>query len=586
MGFCWGENKVADHEAVVEGTERQVKGFDSDFWGRDLLLLTLFIGLLFGILLGARFLQTPDEGRYVEISREMLVLHDYVTPHINFIKYFEKPPFFYWIEALQIKLFGLNFWSVRFPTAFMGVLGCLFTYIAGRKLYGRGCGILAACVLASSLLYFIMAHAITLDMTLSVCLAASLFSFIIAVHEKGRAKDLFLWAMYGFSALAVLTKGFIGVIFPGLIIFAWTLLFNQWKELLSWRLFSGLALFLVISLPWHILVQLRHPEFFDFYAMDQQILRYFTSIADREQPLWFLPTVLALGFLPWIFFLCQSFYSVFPAFKDRTSIDARAGGFLILWALIIYFFFQASHSQLMPYILPIFPAISLLVARYFCRLSDQKQSIGIRIGLVGLLAFSFCLLFSIGLILGGAFGPYQTIILGLKGHYLLVSGGIFFAMTCFAMVAYWRKSIPHVALVLILGMGCFSISFLGNREVFEQNSSYRLAQLIRENGSPTTPIFVYQGYFQDLPVYTQRRIIQADTLNDSSELFFGVRHQAMGDWLITPDEFWEKVSHPREAFFVVMSHDNYNQLSLEHRAQLNLKLKTNREVLLEVVPNA
>jgi 4-amino-4-deoxy-L-arabinose transferase-like glycosyltransferase len=431
-----------------------------------------------------------------------------------------------------------------------------------------------------------MAHTITLDMTLSVLLAGSLFSFIIAVHEKGRSKDAFLWAMYAFSALAVLTKGLVGIIFPGMIIFAWTLLFNQWRNLPSWRIFSGLGLFLVVSLPWHILVQLRNPEFFHFYVMDQQILRYFTSIADREQPLWFLPVVLVLGFLPWTFFLLQSFYSVFPSFKERTSLDARAGGFLILWAVLIYVFFQASHSQLMPYILPIFPAMSLLVARYFCRLSDEKRSIGICLGLGALMVFAVGLLLAIGAILAGMFGPYQTLILGLNPHYFLVTGGIFFAMGCFAIIAYRAKSIPHVAVVLILGMGCFSISILRNHEVFEQNSSYGLAQIIRQEGSPLSPIFVYGAYFQDLPVYTERRIIQADALNQTSELFFGVHHQAMGDWLITPAAFWEKVKNPREILFVVMGNDNYDGLSSEDRSRFILKQRTNREVLLEVLPKA
>lgn len=109
-------------------------------WFLDLFILTLAISLLYGIFLGSRPLMVPDEGRYSEIPREMLVTNDFITPHLNGLPYLEKPPLFYWLEALPIKLFGLNEWSLRSIPALLGLLGCLMTYLASRLLYDRRTG--------------------------------------------------------------------------------------------------------------------------------------------------------------------------------------------------------------------------------------------------------------------------------------------------------------------------------------------------------------------------------------------------------------------------------------------------------------
>ena len=564
-------------------------------WLKDLVVLALIIGLLFGILLGQRFLQVPDEGRYVEIPREMLALHDFITPHINFIKYFEKPVFFYWVEALNIKLFGLSLWSVRFSTAFMAVLCSLFTYVAARKLYGRGCGILSALVLASSFLYFLMAHTVTIDMTLSTLLAGSLFSFLLATREApGLSRDKYLWAMYVFAGLAVLTKGFVGIIFPGMIVFCWTWVHGEWKNLKNWRIPSGILILLAINLPWHIWVQIRNPEFFNFYIIDQQFLRYFTSYAAREQPLWFLPLVLFLGFLPWTFFLIQAIKFNFPKLKDKTernTSENQSVVFLLLWASLIYLFFQCSHSQLMPYLLPIFPPLSILMARYFCGMAEHKRALGVTLGLWALSVFSLGLLVGVVLICSGFFGSPQELIPGIHSFYLVISALILLAMTGFAIVAYKNKGIGHIALVLVLGMGCFCISILLNRSAFEVNSTQPLAVKLNELYHPGDKIFNYQDYDQDLPVYTQHRVIIVNgSVDNIGELKFGALHQNMTGWLISNEEFWKEWdaaaekntlaagSSPR--FFMVISSDAYQTLSESERAKLKILAKTERNYLV------
>ena len=202
-----------------------MKKTQAPFWWRDLVLLTVIIGLFFAFYLGTRALSVPDEARYSEIPREMLALHDFITPHLNGVKYFEKPVWMYWVGAASIKAFGLNAWALRAPTMLMSLMGCLALYAAGRQLFDRRTGLLGAGILATSVLYFAMAHSLTLDMTLSVWLTFSLLSFICAVDLKvgSRLRRFLCLCLFATAALAVLTKGLIGMVFPGGIVFFWLL---------------------------------------------------------------------------------------------------------------------------------------------------------------------------------------------------------------------------------------------------------------------------------------------------------------------------------------------------------------------------
>src|SRR5512147_466528 len=222
---------------------------------RDVLALALVIGVFFCFMLGNRPLSVPDEGRYVEIPREMAVTGDYLTPRLNGVKYFEKPVLFYWLESLSIWLFGLDEFTLRLWPALLALAGCLAVYGAGRRLYGREAGILAAVVLATSGLYYALSRLIILDMPVTVLLTIALLVFLVGTHEPaGWRRRVLLWAFYAFMALAVLTKGLIGIFIPAMVIGAWILLLGEWRLLKAIELPSGLALFLLIAVPWHVLV--------------------------------------------------------------------------------------------------------------------------------------------------------------------------------------------------------------------------------------------------------------------------------------------------------------------------------------------
>lgn len=333
-------------------------------WLVDIFGLTLFCALLCFIFLGSRPLYIPDEGRYAEIAREMLVDYDFITPHLNAIKYFEKPPLFYWLGSIAFYLGGINLWSIRSVNALLSIFCCLFTYICTRQLYDRNTALLSACILATSSLFFVMSHMVSLDLTLTFFMSACFYCFLLGVNAH-KIKVSYIYAATLFAALAVLTKGLIGVLLPLLVIFLWMGITQQFFLLKQLPIFNSLCLFLILTLPWHVLVSYRNPEFPYFYFVKQQLLRYSTEQIGHLQPLWFFIPWLLLGFFPWSIFLLQVMRkNIKLIFKNNNNQIELQQLFFCLWVLVIFVFFSFSKSKLIPYILPLFPALAILTAQY------------------------------------------------------------------------------------------------------------------------------------------------------------------------------------------------------------------------------
>ena len=209
-------------------------------WRHDLVLLAVLFAALFAWRLGSAPLLNPDEGRYAEVPREMVASGDWVTPRLNGVPYFEKPPLMYWAVAACEVAFGPSEWSVRLAPALFALAGILATYAAGRRLYGRDAGFWSAVVLGTSLLYLALGHMVTLDIAVSVLMAATLFCFILGMREEpGRTRRWLFYGLYASAALATLTKGLMGFLITGAVMFLWVLLLNQWKRLWPIRILES-----------------------------------------------------------------------------------------------------------------------------------------------------------------------------------------------------------------------------------------------------------------------------------------------------------------------------------------------------------
>jgi len=326
-------------------------------WGAALLVAVL----LWFLPLGSYRLLDPDEGRYAEIPREMVASGDWVTPKLNDLRYFEKPPLQYWATATAFEVFGQHEWSARLWVALSGFLGVLLTAWIGTRLYGALTGALAALVQGGALLYLGLARISTLDMGLTATLELALAGLLLLVQrdrtEQGTQRGALLLAIG--VALAFLSKGLVGILIPGAVAVLYLLVRRDWSLIWRARPWWTLLALTLLAAPWVVLVERRNPGFAQFFFVHEQFARFLTRVHQRYQPDWFFVPVLLLGFMPWT--------PLLASIAKRSWLDSRDGEgaslLLAIWVVFSFVFFSLSQSKLIPYILPLFPALSLLTGR-------------------------------------------------------------------------------------------------------------------------------------------------------------------------------------------------------------------------------
>lgn len=489
---------------------------------KDIVILTVLLSLFFFITLGNRPLVSPDEARYSEIPREMLESGDFVTPKLNGILYFEKPPLIYWVEAASLKTFGLNEWAARGPNAVFAILTCLIVYGLGRFLYqNRLLAWSASAILASSLLFFSMAHVLTLDMALTFFLTASLSSLLLALHNsqaEGRRR-LFAYLAYTSSALAILTKGLVGALFPAGILFFYFLLSHSWSQIKRLYLPSGLLLWLILIVPWHALAQYRHPDFFQFYVLEQQFLRFFTLSAGRYQPIWFFIPIFIAGFFPWIIYFFQT---LTRAFQEALSEKKSPTLYLLIWLLLIFIFFSVSKSKLVPYILPCFPPAALLLARFFPELKKKGAAIGL-------------MLFTPFFITALFWAHSHHIIPVEYHHFILILSVVIILGSLLHLISLFFSWKTRFSTLLIWAI-VLDLTLAFTSTQIETSSIKPLIKQLQTRLKPDDLVVNYEHYYQDVPFYLKKTII---IVNWTNELSFGMQHQALDGLVLSEAELFK-----------------------------------------------
>jgi 4-amino-4-deoxy-L-arabinose transferase-like glycosyltransferase len=341
------------------------------------VLLWVLVALTLAVGIGAlgRTLANPDEGRYSEISREMVASGDWVTPRLNGIKYFEKPPLQYWATAVSLKLFGENEYSARIYVALCG-LGCvLLVGYTARLLWNPEAGLAAMLALVSSPYFMALGTIVTLDMGLTLWTTATLCAYMLAQRPGIPERERRRWVLGAWAAiaLAVLSKGLVGIVFPAAALGLSCILRRDFSPLRRLEWGYGLAIFLAVCAPWFIAVSLANPEFPRFFFVHEHFERFLTTEHRRTQPWWFFVPILFAGFLPWMLALPAA---VARAWRE----EAREPGFrplrfAILWSAFVLLFFSASGSKLPAYILPIFPPLALVLGRYLAEAAPRRLAL-------------------------------------------------------------------------------------------------------------------------------------------------------------------------------------------------------------------
>src|SRR5260221_4103676 len=357
------------------------------------LWLAAFLGamVIWFLPLGSYRLFNPDEGRYAEIAREMAASGDWVTPRLDALRYFEKPPLQYWATAAAFRAFGESEWSARLWVALTGFLGLLLTGWIGTRLYGTAAGTLAALVQAGALLYLGLARILTLDMGLTATLQLALCGLLLLVQPERKEADDRLGALLLALgvALAFLAKGLVGILIPGAVALLYLLLRRDWGLILRARPWWTLLALAVLAAPWVLLVERRNPGFAQFFFVHEHFTRFLTRVHQRYEPDWFFIPVLLLGFMPWT--------PLLPAIARRGWRDCRSGHgpslLLAIWLIFGLVFFSLSQSKLVPYILPLFPALALLAGRSLAALEVRALRRALLIGGAFWLVLALAVLF-------------------------------------------------------------------------------------------------------------------------------------------------------------------------------------------------
>jgi len=489
---------------------------------RWLWLLALICVVAWFATLGGRKLLNPDEGRYAEIPREMVVTGDWLTPRLDGLKYFEKPPLQYWSTAAAYEVFGVNEFSSRFWCGLTGLLGVALAGLAGAKLFGRSAGVIAAALLGSSLMWVILGHLNTLDMSVSFFLEATLCAFLFAQRSPLKSRQernwmLIAWAM---AALACLTKGLEAIVLPGLAFVAYSLIereYSAWRRL---HVIGGLLLFVVLAAPWFVAMSVVNPEFPHFFFIHEHIERFLTNVHERVEPWWYFIPILIVGVLPWLSLAVRSIHAAWNADKlESMSSGFRPRRFLLLWSATTLLFFSASHSKLAPYILPIIPALALITADVVARLPAAT----LRRHLVGISALWLVALAYLFL------GPLPTKrdtppeLFSTLFHWAQAGAGIAFLG---AILGWWLSARGRLRFAVVasccgafIGISVLLIGFDAAREI---RSGYDLARAIEPHHDARKPFYSVGDYDQSLPFYLGRTLTLVGYRN---ELDFGLTQE-------------------------------------------------------------
>jgi len=325
-----------------------------------------FCAFLFFYGLGSFGLTGADEPRYAQIAREMLARRDWVTPVLNGLPWLEKPVLYYWSAMFSYTVFGVSDWAARVPSAVFAS-AMVFAAYAFMRRFRPGSQLDAALILASLAGVIGFARAASTDMPLTSTFTIAMLCWYAWFETR---RNRWLAVAYIFLALATLAKGPVAPFLAALVVMPFLLLRRDWASLRLTLWLPGLLLYLLVALPWFVLVQHANPQFLRIFIFEHNLARYSTNMFQHPQPFWYFVPVVLIGLLPWVVFVIAAFVKAV-----RQSIDTRSSFelFFGLWAILPVIFFSFSQSKLPGYILPSLPPFAILAAEYLWRRIDESD---------------------------------------------------------------------------------------------------------------------------------------------------------------------------------------------------------------------
>jgi len=487
---------------------------------RPVLVALLFVfAVAWFAGLDSRTLLHPDEGRYAEIPREMVASGDWLTPRLNGLKYFEKPPLQYWATALAYEAFGVHNWTARLWPALSTFLAALFLGYVGLRLGGPTMGLYGVAGVLGCVGYLIDAHVLTLDAGLGAFLTVSFGAFVLAQGDASSVRERrnWMWVAWAAMAAATMSKGLVGILIPGASLVLYTLVtrdFAVWRRV---HLLSGLLIYLALAAPWFIAVSRANDDFAQFFFIEEHFGRYLTTAHKRQHGWWFFVPVFVVGAIPWLSTL------VWGATRVWHDGKPNANGFSwqrfgVVWSIFVFAFFSASKSKLPSYILPMFPVLALLAASLIERMPARTLRRQTLAGTVFLLACLVVVLLAYEpLVLrfvkdAASLAPALALAPWVKGLLIAAASGSTLAYFLLRRATPTRRTAAVLALSLTTLVAC-QLGLVGFDEFRVTRSSRELiaaAESVDGPLRPDAPFFNVKMFDQTVPLVLGRTTTLVD----------------------------------------------------------------------------
>ena len=458
---------------------------DKQFEQKSILILAVvaLFTIFFGI--GSIPLLDPDEPVYAETAREMLQAGDLLSPRIFGNYWYDKPPMYYWLVALAQTIFGDGEFAARFPAGLMAFLTVMMVYMSMTKAFNERAGFWSGIVLTTSVEFFYLGKAAVTDTTLLFFMTGAVLSFL---HKK-------YWLMYICMALGTLTKGPIGVVFPGTIIFLYLVFSGQLRMLLEMHIIRGILLYVLFAGPWYYAMYTVHGmDFINTFLGFHNITRFTTPEHASRVTVWYYFPVLLVGLFPWTGLM---FKSCFDSILNSRIDDMRTLMLMHIWWAFVFIFFTICQTKLVSYILPLYPPLSMIMGWNVARmLAKQKHNTTYLVWAV--LSSIIFLCVGIGLIIGGQQLPELELggmVLGILIIVLGIGAAVFLLMYRDINLCGFVHALAGVAIMLV------AFGFL-LPEVAPRFSVKEMGAYYQENVEKSTPLFVDKFLRPGMMYYT------------------------------------------------------------------------------------
>lgn len=485
----------------------------------DRLLIVILFGFiaLYFYKLGFPSIWNPNEAFYVEVPREMIENGDLLTPYFNYEFRFQKPPLMYWLVVPFQYVLGLKEISARIVSVCAAIGGVFSTYWFGTAIWSdKRAGIISALILAAAFDYNTAARYGSPEMLLTFLVSASLIIFYKWHIDTSKYKAYWLLLFYVVCGFSTLTKGPVGIILPALIISVFYVIKKDVKGLLNVLSIWGIILYLLISLPWYLIMVHKYGKEFYDVVMGENVSRYLSRTSGTSNYFFYF------GVLPWNFFPGSVF--MIPAFLWLKNVVRRRHAVLfpLIWFSVVFVFFSISKSKLPTYIYPLFAPLAVITGGWIhSAMEHNERQKKILVWLTPLISLTTL-----------------TGILWIKS-YLPEIGSVVVGLLIFLLAwSIWNikeKKADISIIICLFTMIVFIFSFLSDiiPQIEGTYRNYReLATAVKkEDPGKRNAFYSYGGYQQNLSYYLERKVVKIKTAR----------------------EFHEKLSRDRDTFFLLKS---------------------------------